>query len=199
MWSTPTMLRSATVVFLMLLATGCATREVDDLLSGFRARFPLLSSGVYVELGVWVDALGEPSTVAQLDGGETYFYWPRHGVAAFTHPLFEGQYARKARNERLVTSVILPLRSQYRPAVVAVSPETRAIFDRPTSVLFRRRPLPEWGAEELSRALLPRPRAESRGRLGRLTSKIEILLHRDPTGEPTEIEIRDVWLFSHYD
>ena len=78
----------------------------------------------------WRSKLGEPQTVEQLDKGNTFFYWPEHGVAVFCHPLFHQQYAYRKPDEWLITSILIPLTNRIHPQLPPVAPHTRVTFMR---------------------------------------------------------------------
>lgn len=59
-------------------------------------------------LRTWIDKLGEPETVLQNDLVNTFFFWPKAGIAVFCHPLFKGQERDKAKADWVVTDIILP-------------------------------------------------------------------------------------------
>lgn len=63
-----------------LLVTACETHTpaLDLVLE----RYSALGTGIYEELSQWESVLGEPETVVQTDGGQTFFYWP----ATVGHP-----------------------------------------------------------------------------------------------------------------
>lgn len=77
-----------------------------------------------------VAQLGDPSTVSQADGGNTFFYWPSHGLGVFCHPLFKGQYRHKHRNDWIITSVWVPLKNDLQQRVVKQEDEQPIHFER---------------------------------------------------------------------
>lgn len=81
----------------------------------------------------WTKALGEPSVVVQKDLGNTFFYWPAHGVAVFCHPLYHKQYQYKKREDWVVTSIVVPLTNKIHPQLPPVDPDARIVF---TNLLF---------------------------------------------------------------
>ena len=156
-------------------------------------RYPGLGSGIYEDLATWEAALGQPHTVYQSDGGQTFFYWPERGVAVFTHPQYEGQYRRRPLLRREVTSVIIPLRQSFHPYFLPVPKGTTIRFDHLLdldSASWRSvpsrddgRPSGPWH-QDIVRASLLRKTIERVHFEGR---------------EPVAIEVRDAWWFSHYD
>jgi hypothetical protein len=147
---------------------------------------------MYEELSRWEAALGAPKTVSQADEGQTFFYWPEHGIGVFTHPLYESQFRSKQQEDRRVTSVILPLQHTLQPSFLPVADDLVIRFDEVMDL----------------QGLLPD--SSTNGQKERLDGASHIDLVSSPfrktaerlyfrNGEPIAIEIRDVWWFSHYD
>jgi hypothetical protein len=83
----------------------------------------------------WTNVLGAPSVVTQRDEGNTFFYWPSHGIGVFCHPLYRGQYRSKTRPEWVVTSILVPLHTNVHARIPPVEPDIRIGF---TKLLFSR-------------------------------------------------------------
>jgi hypothetical protein len=98
-------------------------------------------------LQVWTNALGQPSTVTQSDGGNTFFYWQDRGIAVFCHPLYQGQYDRRKRPDWIVTSIFVPLQTNLHPRIPPVHYDTRITFTR---LLFNRHEVVQTGWRKLS-------------------------------------------------
>jgi hypothetical protein len=163
----------------------------SELLTQLDGYYPGLQGGIYQKLSVWEKVLGEPLTVPQKDGGHTYFYWPEAGIAAFAHPLFRGQYARRSENDRIVTSVIIPVERKVHPTVPPVDDSLIVEFAR-LSVAIR-----EVSSFRLTVGTRSAQVVEERGLCGPF-SKTETLFHY-VDGRLSEIEMRDHWIFSRYD
>lgn len=154
--------------------------------------YPALGMGIYEDLGRWEAVLGVPETVPQADGGTTFFYWPERGIAVFTHPQYESQFQHEDREERKVTSVILPLRRSFHPSFLPLDDHVEVQF---TELLDLQHVLPDLSsthreaksAETAQVDLVSSP----------LRKTIERLHLVD--GEPIAIEVRDTWWLSHYD
>lgn len=174
----------------VLLFTSCQART--PTLTRVLEAYPGLGTGIYEELGRWEEVLGAPSTVPQADEAETFFYWPEHGLGVFTHPLYEGQFRRRQRPERTVTSVIVPVRKSFHPEFLPVSEGVTVHFYQ---LLNLDRSVPS------SRARSRQPRQHRPSHVDLVSSPlrktVERLHLRD--GEPVAVEIRDVWWLSHYD
>lgn len=80
-------------------------------------------------LKVWIEHLGEPLTVPQLDDGTTIYYWPSRGIAVFTHPHYQDQYRRIDRLERQVTFIMLPLQQKIHPPLGITAPEVTLNYE----------------------------------------------------------------------
>ena len=81
----------------------------DPILKALNSKYYAQDLTLLTEIEQWERIFGNPKTLEQRDGGNTFFYWPEQGIAVFTHPLFEGQYRRKERKDWKVTSIIIPL------------------------------------------------------------------------------------------
>lgn len=86
----------------------------NPILDGFDSKYHKKGLKMLSEIQLWEKNFGSPKTIDQSDGGNTFFYWPEQGIAAFTHPLYEGQYRRKERKDWKVTSIIIPLTKTIR-------------------------------------------------------------------------------------
>lgn len=153
--------------------------------------YPALGDGIHEKLGLWKEVLGEPRTVPQLDNGPAFFYWPEHGIAVFTHPLYQGQYRRKGVDDRRVTSIILPVRRSLQPTFLPIAEDAFIHFDRLLQVEASLKALP------LREKWPSRVGSQIDFRSSRLAKTVERVHFRDST--PVAVEIRDVWWLSHYD
>lgn len=173
-----------------LLSTACEART-PALVTAMES-YPALGMGIYEDLSQWEAVLGEPQTVPQADGGTTFFYWPQRGIAVFTHPLYEGQFDGKEKEEWKVTSVILPLRKSFHPSFLPVEDEVVVRFDQlmdlrrsPPDVAPSRQPTREGDADYVDLVSSP---------MRKTVERLHVL-----DGEPIAIEIRDTWWLSRYD
>lgn len=118
-----------------MLLSGCDRRsrptEAEQAVAN-RAGQPALALGT--DLMVWKQAFGDPQTVTQKDGGNTFFFWPEHGIAVFCHPLFRSQFKYVPQDRWTVTSILLPLQTNISPHIPPVDPAVRINFSR---LLFR--------------------------------------------------------------
>lgn len=185
--STPLGIWLGLAALLLCSSCGRTTPTMELVLQ----EFPDLEAGIYEELRLWKTVLGEPRTVPQLDNGPTFFYWPEHGIAVFTHPLYQGQYRRKGVDDRKVTSVILPLRSSLQPAFLPIAEDVSIHFDRLLQVEASLKAPPtreDEASQGGSHIDLPS---------SRLSKTLERVHFWDST--LVALEIRDVWWLSHYD
>lgn len=126
------------IVFLVIaiLFIGIIEASQNPLLNAVADALQNNKLTLWSPLSVWIDNLGEPQTIDQLDGGHTFFYWPSSGIAVFTHPHYKGQYKRKASNEWQITSIIIPLRKSVHPRIPPVSINTTIEFDSLLNLVF---------------------------------------------------------------
>lgn len=184
------LLAVAVAILTGTLVSACSSRTPS--LEVVLEEYPELRPGIYEELGRWEQVLGAPQTVRQPDGAHTFFYWPDHGIAVFTHPLYEGQYRSKQREARKVTSVILPLKGAFAPSFLPVEENIVIQFDRLLE-------LPRDSAERLRRA--ESPVSDPCHHVDIVSSpwlKPTERLHVCD-GQPVAVEVRDTWWLSHYD
>lgn len=138
----------------LLALVGCGSRGCgapNPLLEAIRVVYPELGEVLLVEFSTWEAQLGPARTVAQLDEGHTYFYWPEAGIAVFTHPLYGGQYARRPLHERKVTSVLIPFQRTLAPRVPPVAADTRVQFQRLLDFPIGNKPLAALTLDDLLR------------------------------------------------
>lgn len=191
------------VVFLTSFLLGCAERPEAELMNQLRKLHPGIGPGLYAPLSTWSETLGSPEWVDQLDGGHTYFYWPQHGIAVFTHPQFSGQYSRRDESARIVTSVIFPLRNEITPAVPPMDRGKVVRFEHLVPLRLGGKLISQLTMEDL-RSVGIAPASSSKQGTGQIApisilERASMLLHTSEAGEPAELEIRDTWWLSHYD
>lgn len=107
-------------------------------------------------LGHWEEAFGPSQVIQQADGGHTFFYWPYHGIAVFTHPLYRGQFERAPGRPRewKVTSIIIPVKKHVRPHVPPVKGDTRVAFKHLATITLRGKPIHEVTISDLRQLYL---------------------------------------------
>lgn len=171
---------------LFLVACSSRTPVLDAVLDAHAG----LGSGVYEEMGRWERVLGRAETVLQTDGGETFFYWPADGVAAFTHPHYEGQHRSRRRHELRVTSVIVPLQESIQLHFLPIAEDEVIRFNRLLDL--------EGPAFSVLRSGVSPGPAGSVDLVASPTRRTVERLHF-VDGEPVAVEVRDSWWWSHYD
>lgn len=77
-----------------------------------------------------VAQLGEPCCLSQADGGNTFFYWPNHGIGVFCHPLYRGQFRNVPRDMWIITSLWIPAKKDVHQRIVRQLNDTTLHFER---------------------------------------------------------------------
>lgn len=81
-------------------------------------------------LGSLKGEFGDPDTISQMDGGHTFFYWPKYGFAVFCHPLYNGQHERSVMSRWVVTSLWVPLENNIEQSIVKTDMRSKIHFEQ---------------------------------------------------------------------
>jgi hypothetical protein len=157
--------------------------------------------GLETELKEWIRSFGSPHTVDQIDGENTYFYWPDRGFAVFTHPHFAAQHRKLSRESWKVTSIIVPLKYDILPLVESRFGKIR--FNKLLSLLIDHHQLTSSSYRYLLNEF-KYSRAISSEKIDLSNSFFQLFpSHRSriyvKSGEIEQIEIRDMNIFVRYD
>lgn len=106
-------------LFMTACAFYCLRRIclVDPIRKSFRDSTAFHGLWLLTDLGTWTKNLGAPEVIDQVDGVHTFFYWPRKGVAVFTHPHYHAQYRSVPQKNWKVTSILVPIKHEVVPIV----------------------------------------------------------------------------------
>ena len=196
-------LLAAAAVSAGVLSAALAVASRNRLLEAVQSRLGGGGLGLLSPLGLWEARLGPAKTIPQEDGGNTYFYWPEHGIAVFAHPHYHGQYARQPREEWRVTSIAIPLEIHLHPHVPPVAETVQVHFERLLDLDIDGRPLRGMGRAEIASHYWAQ-QDEYGGScvltafpIRALSATLTRLFFRD--GQIQEIEIRENRLFAWYD
>lgn len=62
-------------------------------------------------IGAWIQLLGTPSLVSQSETFDSFYYWEAHGLGAYCHPNYEGQFRYRKSALWTVTTMYLAVRT----------------------------------------------------------------------------------------
>lgn len=172
----------------------------NPILEGFYSKYCENGLKILSEIYIWEKNFGNPKTLEQRDGGNTFFYWPEQGIAVFTHPLFEGQYRRKERKDWKVTSIIIPLTKTIKSNFLSLNRDQLIYFQNINDIKINDRFLTTYDLISLKRLYLF---SFNNNGFIELTNipflspiQIRVYLEKD---KPVMIEIRENNVFSWYD
>jgi hypothetical protein len=126
----------------------------DPILKALNSKYYAQDLTLLTEIEQWERIFGNPKTLEQRDGGNTFFYWPEQGIAVFTHPLFEGQYRRKERKDWKVTSIIIPLTKTIKSDFLSLNRDQFIYFQNINSIKINDRFLATYDLISLKRLYL---------------------------------------------
>lgn len=62
-------------------------------------------------IGAWIQLLGAPSLVSQSETFDSFYYWEAHGLGAYCHPNYEGQFRYRKTALWTVTTMYVAVRT----------------------------------------------------------------------------------------
>lgn len=158
--------------------------------------------GLLTRLEEWETHFGPAETVEQADGGETFFFWPEHGISVFTHPHYEGQARNRSRGDLRVTSIIVPIQRTLHPQVPPVREGILVEYEKLLDLEIQGRSLLDWTAEDSvaggARGGTGGEFLELQPGLCQILSGIRVRVYL-AEDRPSELEIREARVFSWYD
>ncbi|MCL6592213.1 MAG: hypothetical protein K6U80_19985 [Firmicutes bacterium] len=190
------------IILLILLVTGCLISFNEPILDSFEQEYSKSGLNILTPLEIWEKQFGSASVIPQKDGGHTYFYWPKKGIAVFTHPHYEAQYRRKERSKRKVTSIIIPLKKTIKPRIVPVEDDLIISFDQLTNLEINGHRITNMSLSEIKNLYRFTKKSDNFIEMSNfpIISLAPILttVYID-NNEPTQIEIEINRLFDWYD
>jgi hypothetical protein len=173
----------------------------NPILEGFYSKYHENGLKMLSEIQMWEKNFGNPKTLEQRDGGNTFFYWSEQGVAVFTHPLYEGQYRRKERKDWKVTSIIIPLTKTIRSDFLSLNSGQLIYFENLSDIKVNGFFLSTYDLPKLKRLYLFSFKTKD-GYIELVNipflSPILIRIYLE-NNKPAKIEIRENNIFSWYD